>query len=315
MSNPSFYVTIGQNSFLATDFIAQIKSSIPQPYESISWDNKSNNFANISDLLMTYPMLGTHRLIIIDQIKELDEKEQAQLLSYIDAPTPQTTVIWRTTKIDQRKKFSKTLLSKATTIKLESPKLSEMSVWVDKLCQKRNIQIARDAKPFLIDYIGTDIGRLDQEIEKLCLFVHPSTVITKDAVMNLVLKLSGDDIFATTDAIWDQNQKKAFENLHFLFESGVSPFAITSMLVRHVRILFKIQNAMRKRVPQNQWASYIGIPPFTIAKYKQQSQKLTTNACAKALSVLSQLDTDMKSTGIGQNRLLERALISLMHHS
>lgn len=312
MALDPFYTLFSDDAFMQSEWITSIQDNMDQPLEVVKTDTKAQHVSEIIDLLYTYPMMGTNRLVIVTQTKEIEEKFQEKIFDYIQQPTMQTTVVWKVVKMDKRKKFYKNLIKASNFVSLETPKLAQMSSWVDRIVQKNKLTIERDAKTHLIDFVGIDLGRLNTEIEKLALYIHPSTKITKDDVFTMVMKLNGDDIFACTDAVIERNTKKAFESMHYLFESGVNAFAMLSMFTRHIRILLKLQSASENRIPRNQLAAYVGVPPFTLQKYQQQTRRFPKAKCNKTLKILSRLDTEMKSTGIGQNRLLEKAIVSLI---
>lgn len=312
MATDPFYTLYTDDGFMAAEWLASIQASMQGNVEIVKTDTKSQHVSEILDLLYSYSMFGSNRLIVVSQKKELDEKQQEKLFTYIDQPTQQTTVVWQLEKIDKRKKFYKDLIKKTQFVALETPKLAQMSAWVDRLSTKYGVSIDREAKGLLIDFIGTDVGRMNTEIGKLALYIHPAQKISKDDVFTMVMKLNGDDIFACTDAVMDKNAKKAFEGMYYLFESGVNAFAILSMFTRHVRILMKIQSAAQNRIPRSQLAAYVGVPPFALGKYQQQSKKFPMTKCNQTLKILSQLDTEMKSTGIGQERLLEKAIVTMV---
>lgn len=307
-----FVSVVGDHAYLVSSWLSSFKAQQEGNTEVLTMDTKKDGFAAIMDIMMTYPMMGSRRLLVVYQSKEPVDKEQDKLIDYLSSPTPGLSVVWLIDKIDKRKKFYKKLLSASQTVTLETPKLSQMSSWVDRLAQKHGVKVDGQAKRLLIDFLGVDVGRIDQDIEKLALFAHPRTTLNKDDVMEMVLKVSGEDIFACTDAIMDQNAKKALETLHFLFASGVSPFAIVSMITRHVRILIKLQDPQAPRNQAKALAQYAGVPPFVLGKYRQQCQKMNVDTMMRVLGLMTQLDTDMKSTGIGATRLLEKAVIRMV---
>jgi DNA polymerase-3 subunit delta len=303
-----FTVLLPSEPFQAGQFLDQAKQALQGAVEHTSFETKKHPPADIVDFLNTYPMMGMQRLVMVDQNKELPEAAQTQVLDYVASPTAGTYVIWKLDKLDKRKKFYKTLLKQAASVSFEAPKLAQMSGFVDRLAKIQGVQVEREAKPLLIDCVGTDVSTLSQELTKLALYIHPRKAINKEDVFAMVLKVSGDDIFACTDAVIEGRFAQSIQTLHFLFESGVSPFVVSSMLARHLRILMKVHEGQARRVPGGKLASFAGVPPFVLKRYQQQLRQFGQDKAKRALKLLQQLDHDYKSIGLPQPRLLEHCV-------
>lgn len=276
-----------------------------------NFDLKEHSFDQILEAANTFSMFSQVRLIIVQQHKDLKEDQEEALLHYIDQPTAMTTIIWKIKKLDKRKRFSKQIAAKKVLMSFTAPKPFEMSVWLDQIATDVKIKLDREAKSTMVEYVGTNLSQIEKELEKLKLYIHPETTILKKHVEAMVLKTSGDDVFAFTDQVIGKDLKKAYSTLAHLLEDGTVPLVLLSMLVRHYRILLKIHDGTKRRLPSGQLAGYAGIPPFLIQRYQDQTRKVSMQQCHRAIELLQKLDRDFKSTGLSNKILLESTILQL----
>lgn len=259
----------------------------------------------------TFSMFAKNRLMIVNQHKDLNEKQEEELLKYIDSPNSTTTIVWKVKKIDKRKKFSKQILTKNVLKTFVQPKPFEMSQWIDQIAKEVGVSVERDAKISMVEAVGCDLSQVHRELEKLKLYIYPESKILKKHIDELVLKTNGDDVFAFTDQVIRGDLKSAFPTLAHLMEGGTVPLVLLSMLVRHYRILLKIHDGISRKLPSTQLGGFAGIAPFLVQRYLDQTKKTNVIRCRSAIKKLQHLDKQFKSTGLSNRILLEEALRKL----
>lgn len=308
MSTAPFYLLEESESYQENKFLNSLKT---KGTEILSYNSKENSFDEILQAANTFSMFAQSRLLIVEQHKELNEKQEEELLKYIDAPSPATTVVWKVKKLDKRKRFAKQIQAKKVMMTFVQPKIFEMGQWVDEISKEVGVSVDRDGKAALIEAIGANLSQLHRELEKLKLYVYPETKVMKKDVDALVLKTSGDDVFAFTDQVIGKDLKKAYPTLAHLMEEGTVPLVLLSMLVRHYRILLKMHDGIARRLPAAQLGGFAGIPPFLVQRYMDQAKKVNAIKCRNAMTHLQKLDKEFKSTGLSNRMLLESTILHL----
>jgi DNA polymerase-3 subunit delta len=308
MKTEAFYLLEESESYQEQRFLNSLKMSNT---DILFFDLKEHRFEDVMESANTFSMFAQHRFITVQQHKDLNEKQEEELLKYIDAPNATTVMVWKVKKLDKRKKFSKQMQAKKIIKTFSQPKPFEMGQWIDQIANEVGVTIDRDGKGALIEAIGCNLSQVHRELEKLKLYVHPETKILKKHVNELVLKTSGDDIFAFTDQVIARDLKKAYPTLSHLLEEGTVPLVLLSMLVRHYRILLKMHDGMTRRLSSAQLGGFAGIPPFLVQRYMDQAKKVNAVKCWAALQQLQRLDKDFKSTGLSNKILLEETILKL----
>lgn len=309
-----FYLLEESEAYQEKKFLESLRKKIFGEIKNpdiTSFDLKTNSFDDVMGAANTFSMFSSNRMIFVQQHKDLKEDDEETLLKYIDAPNPTTTIVWKTKKLDKRKRFAKQIVAKKVLQSFPAPKPQDMPTFIDEITAELGVAMDRDAKGAMIEAVGTNLSQTFQELEKLKLYVYPEKKIMKKDIDALVLKTSGDDVFAFTDQVIQKNLGKAFATLEHLMTEGTVPLVMLSMLARHYRILLKIHDGLIRKIPQMQMASFAAIPPFLIQRYVDQAKKVKRDECQRAISTLQNLDRDFKSTGLGNKILLERALLKL----
>ena len=304
----SFYLLEESESYQEKRFLDSLKTA---DADNLFFDLKEHKFDEVMEAANTFSMFAKNRLITVMQHKDLSETQEEQLLKYIDEPNASTVIVWKTKKLDKRKRFSKQITAKNVLKTFSQPKPFEMGQWIDQIAKEVGVAVDRDAKGAMMEAIGCNLSQVHKELEKLKLYIHPETKVLKKHVDEMVLKTNGDDVFAFTDQVIARDLKKAYPTLAHLLEEGTVPLVLLSMLVRHFRILLKIHDGLNRRLPSAQLGGFAGIPPFLLQRYLDQAKKLNAEKCRSSMQHLQKLDKAFKSTGLSNRFLLEETMFRL----
>ena len=112
-------------------------------------------------------MMSTHQVIIVKEAQSLKKIED--LLLYVEKPLLSTILVinYKYKILDKRTKLYKVLESQG--LYFESGKLRDYQVpaWIEKHLITRGIRIDPSASAMLTEYLGTDLHKIVNEIEKL----------------------------------------------------------------------------------------------------------------------------------------------------
>lgn len=308
MKSAPFYLLEESESYQEKRFLDSLKTG---DLDVLHFDLKEHKFDEVMESANTFSMFAKSRLITVMQHKDLNEKQEEELLKYIDAPNATTTVVWKVKKLDKRKRFAKQMQTKNVLKTFAQPKPQDMGMWIDQIAKELDVTVDRDAKGAMIEAIGCNLSQVHRELDKLKLYIHPETKVLKKHVDEMVLKTNGDDVFGFTDQVISRDLKKAYPTLAHLLEDGTVPLVLLSMLVRHYRILLKVHDGLARRLPSAQLGGFVGVPPFLIQRYTDQARKVNAQRCRSSIQKLQKLDKEFKSTGLSNRILLEETILKL----
>lgn len=114
-----------------------------------------------------FPMMAPYQVVIVKEAQNLDKIEE--LIHYVENPQPQTILVinYKYKKLDKRKALAKKLKEKS--VHFESKKLydNQIAGWIQSYVQTKNRSISPKASVMLYEFLGTDLSKIANELEKL----------------------------------------------------------------------------------------------------------------------------------------------------
>ncbi|MCB0692354.1 MAG: DNA polymerase III subunit delta, partial [Saprospiraceae bacterium] len=128
---------------------------------------KDSKVSQIVDEAMQFPMMSSHRLIILKEAQDL--KNIGDLNSYVENPNPQSILVLchKNKKIDKRLKLVKNIEKQG--IVFESKKLydNELPKWVVNYTQLHQVNIENEAALMVAELLGNDLNKIANEMDKV----------------------------------------------------------------------------------------------------------------------------------------------------
>lgn len=133
-----------------------------------------------------YPMFAERQVVIIKEAQDL--KGIDKLEGYVEKPLLSTLlfVAYKGKKVDGRTKLAKLLKDSAVLMTTKKMWESALPEWASELIKSKGYAINKKALFLLIDHIGNDLNRLNNEIDKLALNLKGNTSITEDDIEKYV---------------------------------------------------------------------------------------------------------------------------------
>jgi len=147
---------------------------------------KDVDHLTLLDYLRRYPMMSERQVVILREAQEM--KSLGELAGYFEKPMPTTVfvVCHKHKKYDMRTKLGKVLASKALVF--ESKKLYDNQVpdWVIAYCRAKKRSIELPAAELIAEYLGADLAKVANELDKLALNLPAETTITANHVQEYI---------------------------------------------------------------------------------------------------------------------------------
>ena len=243
-----------------------------------------------------YPMFSEKQVVVLKEAQSMKDIEKLE--SYIEKPLPSTLffVAYKNKKLDGRTKLAKILKEKAvlfTTKKLYDNALPE---WTSELVKSKGYSISNKALFLLIDHIGNDLSRLNNEVDKLVLNLANRKNITEDDIENFVGISKEFNVFELQQAIASKDLYKAIRIIQYF---GANPKAAPLQLLFPSLYNFFSKVLMVYAVParaEKPVAAAIGVHPFFVKDYLQTTTKFSHPEIEKVLLLL--YEYNLRNVGI-----------------
>lgn len=166
-----------------------------------------------------FPMMAERTVVIVKEAQTIADLEQERswpfLEAYLKNPLASTVLVlcYKHKTLDSRKKLGKLLAGKDApgTVLMTSKKLydSQVPAWLTAHVRGLGQQITGQATALLAEYIGADLSRLANEIDKLVLNLQPGQAIDEALVQRLVGISKEYNIFELQKALVQRDVLKA----------------------------------------------------------------------------------------------------------
>jgi len=129
------------------------------------------------DILMRYPMMSNYQVVILKEAQQM--KDIDKLESYMKNPVKSTVFVvnYKYKTIDKRTKFWKDGVSKQVVLNSALLYDNQLPSYIENTVQKHQHKIDKNAVDLLVEYLGNDLSKIENEIEKLALNVPKNQAI------------------------------------------------------------------------------------------------------------------------------------------
>jgi DNA polymerase-3 subunit delta len=256
---------------------------------------------DIIDLSKRFPMMGNYQLVVVKEAQ--DVKEIEGLESYLSSPLNSTILVlnYKYKKIDKRKTFFLQMKKSKDVILFESKRLydNKIPAWIEKSVRLLGYTISPHASRMLSEYLGSDLGKINNELEKLAINLEKGSLITEDEV-ELHIGISKDfNVFELQKALTYKDAYKAQRIVqHFEANPKDHPLQMLSVMLHNyfMKVFLYHQNSTNN---QNTLASILGINPYFVQDYARAARAFPSEKIKSIIAQIRQLD--LKSKGIGSN--------------
>ena len=318
--HPVYFLT-GEETYyidLIADYIEKkVLDEAEKDFNQTVLYGKESDIATIISEAKRYPMMANHNVVIVKEAQHLS-KEIDKLESYLDNPTPTTILVfcYKYKKIDGRKKFGKELKKKA--VFLETKKLYDNQVpeWITTYLKRKNYTITPPAALLIAEFLGADLGKVVNELEKLIINVPEGNEITPDTVEKNIGISKDFNNFELNKALGTKNVLKANKIIyHFSKNEKEHPLVVTvGLMYSFFTNILKYHYTKDKS--RNNVASILRVSPFFVGEYEIAARNYPIKKSVKIIEYLR--DYDLKSKGVNNastpnSELLKELVFKILH--
>jgi len=247
-----------------------------------------------------YPMMAERQVIIVKEAQNLT-KTIEQLVEYAKNPQPTTVLVfnYKYKTLDKRKTLYKALSK--TAVVFESKKIYEDKIpnWIQSFLKSKQISITPKAALILTEFLGTDLSKIANELNKLEIVVGAKKEITPELIEENIGISKDFNNFELQKALGNLDHKKAYQIVYYFAQNPKQhPFVLTiSILYMYFSKLMTL-HTVRDRNPST-IAKALGVNPYFVNDYIAVSRNFPMKRISGVLETLRTYDT--KSKGVGAN--------------
>lgn len=289
----------GEDSFRSRqklrEVINQYKEVRKKSLHLIHVDAREGEFVDFYYHLKISSMFTEKKLVILNHVfsNKRFQEELLKALKTIES-LQDAVVIYESEKVDERTKIFKILTKECRSQQFSLLENKQVKGWATREFEKRNQKINNDALELLTTYIGNDLWRFSQEIEKLCNFKQKATIKRED-IESLVRQKIDTDIFKTIDALAAKNKKEALSLLQKHIDNGDNVLYLLSMVTYQFRNLLVVKELASKGLMYASIVKRSGLHPFVVKKNYFAASHFSLDELKNIYKKIFQVDIDIKS--------------------
>ena len=262
-----------------------------------------------------YPMMADKQVVIVKEAQYLSRTIE-NLAAYAENPQPTTVLVicYKYKKLDARKKLAKTI--KKTGELFESKKLYENQVpdWIKRVLAGRGYTITPKAAQMLTEFLGNDLSKVNNELQKLQLIIKPGAQITPQLIEQNIGISKDFNNFELQNAIGERDIKKAYSIVQYFAQNPKN-----NPLVMTVALLYSFFSKLLKYhalTDKTQASKALGVNPYFIKDYQLAARNYPMKKVSAIIGHIREVD--MKSKGVGaanieQGDLLKEMLVKIFN--
>ena len=317
------YLLHGEESYfndLIVDYIEEhVLDGSQKGFDQTVLYGKDTDFVTIVNAARRFPMLASHQVIIVKEAQNLKWKTDDEvLLKYLENPMPSTVLVlaYKHGKLDKRKKYYK--LAQKMGIACESEKIYDNKVpaWVTDYVRNKNRSIHPQAAALIGEYLGNDISKVVNEIEKLMLNVPADREINLQDIERYIGISKDFNMFELNTALGKRDILRAYRIVdYFAANPRNNPlFMIVATMGGYFTKILKY-HYLPDKSPQSV-SKELSVHSFFTREYELAARHYSR---AKTFDVIHLLkEYDLKSKGVGvadgnQGELLKELVYKILN--
>ncbi|WP_372641833.1 DNA polymerase III subunit delta [Ancylomarina sp.] len=315
------YFLMGEESFYIdkiTDYI--LENALPQAerdFNQTVFYGKDADIANIMDTARRFPMMSTRQLVVV---KEAQQLKNIELLdTYIKNPLKSTILVinYKYKSLDKRKAFTKNVAQYG--ILFESKKIYENQLpdWISKYTSSLKLKIDTKASILLSEFLGNDLSKISNELDKLSINIPQGNTITADDIEKNIGISKDFNNFELQNALGKKDVVKANQIInYFSTNEKNNPIYVTIALLHSYFSKILKFHFLKNKTNDKITASALGVNPFFVKDYKSAARLYNPKKLVSIINLLREYD--LKSKGIGNvssknGDLLKELIFKTLH--
>lgn len=315
------YLLHGEESFYIDELTKHIEENVldetAKAFNQTVLYGKEIDYKTVLDNARRYPVMSDKQVVIIKEAQEL--KTLDKLEAYFQNPLDSTILVLahKHKKLDKRKKYAKALTGSKKVCVFESTRLYDNQVpnWINNYLKDKNIGIKPAATTLLAEYLGTNLSKISNELDKLTLNLPSGASIDKHIIQKNIGISKDFNVFELQQALGKRDVFKSFLIVkYFIANPKNHPLPmITATLYNFFSKVYVCQSMLR--ASDVEIASAISTNKFFIKDYKSAAKSYSRAQLEQVIAILKEYDLRSKgvnNVSIPHGELLREMIIKIL---
>jgi len=278
---------------------------------------KETDIRTVINTAKRFPMLGQYQVVIVKEAQLI--KDWDNLTFYLQQPQKSTILVfcYKYGTPDGRKKWFAEV--KKTGVVFESPKVRDYEIngWISRYAKSKNLAIDEKAIVMLGEYLGTDLSKIANEIDKLLITKPAGAEKITPEIIEKNIGISKDyNVFELQAALINRDVLKANRIVRYFAENKkANPLVMVLPQLFNFFSNLMLYHYLHDK-SQMKVASELKINPFFVKDYERAARIF---GAWKTMNIISYIrETDARHKGIDnvsadESDLLKELVFKILH--
>lgn len=301
------YLLHGPEAFLRDEVLREIRRAVLEP-ESADFNHDTFSWGacqppDIVSAAQTLPFMAERRLVEVQGLTQISEKDATQLMSILEDPAPAAVVVFIAEKADMRRGFYRKIGEVGLSLRMEPPADRELPDWACAQAKGLGFTLTPAAAALLTDLVEPSLGRIRAELEKLAAYLQPGEAADEDAVRELVGRSRVEAMYKLGDVLAEGDTASALTLVRNLTETETGPEFLIGFLRNQVRRWTIAKAASAQGSSPKELAELLGVPAFAVERLKRHVDRVSGRFLRELYGKLLAVDRQVKRSGRGNAAL------------
>jgi len=285
---------------------------------------KDTDVMTVLNASKRYPMMADFQVVLVKEAQDMkwgsddnDKKGINPFLSYLENPLSSTILVfcYKYGKFDKRKKTYKAIEKNGLIFESTTLYENKIPIWIEGFLGDKKYKINPQASLLLSEYLGNDLSKIANELEKLLLNVSPGTEINVKHIHENIGISKEYNVFELQAALGKKDVLKANQIINY-FEANPKGNPLVLVLGNLNNFFSKVLHYHYLRDKNSQTvARDLGVNPYFVKDYELAARSFNYEKTMQIISYLREYDLKSKgvnSTG-GDGGLMKELVFKILH--
>lgn len=300
------YALVGEDTFLQLQKLSSLLASLPANAQRIDVDGERAELSDLLDELRSFSMFSTCKVVVVRNAEALISRHREALEAYIEHPAGDSVLILRVPTLPSRERISKAI-AKSGKVEDCSPPRDTARWAADQAAKAHKLNLTPAAARLLVEQIGADLGRIDNELARLAIQFDGQKVDVPQVAQNVAFQREQEMQVLVQELLAGQTGQAIWRWRQLVQLDPSTEFRAVTWLAMWLADVSAVLAARRRGSGAPNLYRYRDRMP----QFMESARRLGEVGTARAIDLLAEIDKQNKS-GVGEPTAnVERFLLAV----
>lgn len=308
------YLLFGEEAYLRKQYKDRLRQALAGDGDSMNnhyFEGKDIKLEEIIDLADTMPFLAERRVIVMENTG-LFKSGGDKLAEYLGRSAPTVYFVFAENEVDKRSKLFKRVQESGHAAEFGSQDEKTLKRWIAGILKKEGLQITENTAEVFLDKVGSDMGNIRLELEKLICYCMGKSVVEKADVEQICTTRISNHIFDMVTAIGEKRTEDALNLYYDLLALKEPSMRILYQIARQYNNLLQVKQLKNKGFANKDIGEKLGLKDYRVRKYASQASRFKERELRTAVERCVEAEEAVKTGRLNDTMCVEMLIVSVL---